>query len=123
MRDNRRAPDWLRGRNGQHERGRRDSRQTEGLRGRGQIDLRLERAPGLFAVIRDRTRAGRDERRVAGQVRVERSTAVMPRFLVVEMDVRQRRGNDAELHEDDKRGGRQPSKHTRIVTMTRSDGT
>ena len=57
----------------------------------------------------------RNDGLVAREVRVQRLAVMMRGLMVVEVHVHQWRGNRATLHEDDKGGRRQPSKHTGIV--------
>ena len=63
-------------------------------------------------MIGDWAGTGRNDGLVAAEMRVQRLTVMMRGLMIVEVHVHQWRGNRATLHEDDKGGRRQPSKHT-----------
>jgi hypothetical protein len=106
----------------QHKRRHWQYRQTERFRGGGEIDLHRNRTPGIFLMIGNRAGARRDGL-MAREMRVERPAVMVSRLHIVEMHVRQRRGNRARLHEDDEGRGGQPAKHGGIVVNDRVEGT
>ena len=109
------APARLRRRSSQHECGRSHNGDVERLDSTCNEDLRRYGSTSFVLMIDSSTRQYRLEDVVPEQMRVQRLTVVVLVFVGVQMHVHERSGNRSELHEDPKRGSRQPAKHSPIV--------
>jgi len=89
-------------------------------------DLRSDGSARFFLVIDDGTRSMRPDGVVgvmAGQMRMERLTVMMPGLIGVEMHVQERRADRACLHQHDEGRRGQPAKHRGIVVKDERPGT
>ena len=118
----RRAAARLRGWNEENKCWRGNRRKTERFRSGGNEYLHRGSSSCLFLMIDLRSRAERNRRLVTRQMRVLRLAAVVRGFVRVEMDVRQRRDDGANLHKHGERGGCQPADHAAIVVNRRAAG-
>jgi len=115
VRDVRRAAVRLRWRGEQYERRRNNQGKAERIAGCRHEHVCRDDAAGFVLMIDYRSGGFRNDGVVTREMRMLRLPVMVRRLFDVEMHVTHRRGDGADLHEDDERGGGQPAKHTRIV--------